>query len=251
MRLSISIAAAVLAANLAGAASATITLTPARYTAGVRHGGQVSNYNNLSPVHLGYNDSTGTVSADVFSSPRPTAKVQGSSASEPFWVGTIANASLSYQFAILSPVPGTIHLLIDAVANAGGYGNFNADSTVDFSAKDGSLNLTLAHAHASSIGFNNVYSSGGTNSYALLANKIYTFRLTADGYTKNSDSGFSALADPKISFDPAFSRPAGTSLLFSPNIPTAVPEPASWALLLCGFGLVGALNRRRQPLVAA
>lgn len=32
---------------------------------------------------------------------------------------------------------------------------------------------------------------------------------------------------------------------------TAVPEPASWALLIAGFGLVGAAARRRRPAVAA
>lgn len=31
----------------------------------------------------------------------------------------------------------------------------------------------------------------------------------------------------------------------------AVPEPASWAMLIAGFGLVGAMMRRRQALVAA
>ncbi|KPF64736.1 hypothetical protein IP88_13525 [alpha proteobacterium AAP81b] len=30
-----------------------------------------------------------------------------------------------------------------------------------------------------------------------------------------------------------------------------VPEPATWALLLTGFGLVGAAKRRRKPVVAA
>lgn len=31
----------------------------------------------------------------------------------------------------------------------------------------------------------------------------------------------------------------------------AVPEPASWAMLIAGFGLVGAVSRRRQAVVAA
>jgi hypothetical protein len=35
-------------------------------------------------------------------------------------------------------------------------------------------------------------------------------------------------------------------------IPTsgAVPEPASWAMLIAGFGLVGAMQRRRQRVAA-
>jgi hypothetical protein len=30
-----------------------------------------------------------------------------------------------------------------------------------------------------------------------------------------------------------------------------VPEPASWAMLIAGFGLVGATQRRRKVVVAA
>lgn len=33
--------------------------------------------------------------------------------------------------------------------------------------------------------------------------------------------------------------------------PTAVPEPASWAMLIAGFGLTGAAMRRRRRMVAA
>jgi hypothetical protein len=32
---------------------------------------------------------------------------------------------------------------------------------------------------------------------------------------------------------------------------TAVPEPASWAMLVMGFGLVGVATRRRKVVVAA
>lgn len=35
------------------------------------------------------------------------------------------------------------------------------------------------------------------------------------------------------------------------NVPGGVPEPASWLMLLCGFGLVGAMARRRTVTVAA
>jgi hypothetical protein len=35
------------------------------------------------------------------------------------------------------------------------------------------------------------------------------------------------------------------------NVPGAVPEPATWLMLLSGFGLVGAMARRRQVTVAA
>jgi hypothetical protein len=44
--------------------------------------------------------------------------------------------------------------------------------------------------------------------------------------------------------------PAGDSVgLILDNVSldvTAVPEPASWAMMIVGFGLVGAVSRRRQ-----
>ena len=44
----------------------------------------------------------------------------------------------------------------------------------------------------------------------------------------------------------------GTSGSFGGNINiTAVPEPATWAMMLLGFGAVGfAMRRRRQPMLA-
>jgi hypothetical protein len=36
-----------------------------------------------------------------------------------------------------------------------------------------------------------------------------------------------------------------------PPTPIAVPEPAAWAMLVVGFGLVGLGSRRRRPMVAA
>ncbi len=37
---------------------------------------------------------------------------------------------------------------------------------------------------------------------------------------------------------------------YNPNMTGGVPEPASWALMIAGFGLVGNATRRRQRLVS-
>jgi probable HAF family extracellular repeat protein len=39
--------------------------------------------------------------------------------------------------------------------------------------------------------------------------------------------------------------------LLSPIATNVVPEPASWAMLIAGFGLVGAVQRRRRRLALA
>jgi hypothetical protein len=46
-------------------------------------------------------------------------------------------------------------------------------------------------------------------------------------------------------------NPTGLRVEFTESAINAVPEPASWAMLISGFGLVGAIARRRQTAVAA
>ena len=43
----------------------------------------------------------------------------------------------------------------------------------------------------------------------------------------------------------------GTNYAFRNDSPGGVPEPASWALMISGFGLAGAALRRRRTVVAA
>ncbi|WP_439532020.1 PEPxxWA-CTERM sorting domain-containing protein [Polymorphobacter sp.] len=51
-----------------------------------------------------------------------------------------------------------------------------------------------------------------------------------------------------LAFQPAFALTDGGDLVFPPN--SAVPEPASWAMLITGFGLIGAAARRRRRALA-
>ena len=73
----------------------------------------------------------------------------------------------------------------------------------------------------------------GTNEYWRLANPV---QLGASQYTlsiNGNNSGAGSL---------------GGSITISPS---AVPEPATWAMMLFGFGAVGfALRRRRTPVLA-
>jgi hypothetical protein len=67
-----------------------------------------------------------------------------------------------------------------------------------------------------------------------------TFNFTA----QNSSEVLQFLAHGTPGGQPPFSLLDGVSMT------AVVPEPASWAMLIMGFGLVGAVARRRQTLVA-
>jgi hypothetical protein len=71
-----------------------------------------------------------------------------------------------------------------------------------------------------------------------------------------SDSHFAnTVIDPTFAIDPDFLREHPEAyLVFSDGIgnggPGGVPEPASWALMIAGFGLAGAALRRRRTALA-
>lgn len=61
-----------------------------------------------------------------------------------------------------------------------------------------------------------------------------------------SDTSFSQLRLSVRSFDSGASSVAFVSLQDRIDLSTGVPEPSSWALLIAGFGVVGAAQRRRR-----
>ena len=93
----------------------------------------------------------------------------------------------------------------------GGYGSFPTPTTVPFTNGENFLGLRVT--------------SGGQDFYGF-------------AYTTNSIfNGF------------AFETSPGVGITATTNFP-AVPEPATWALLILGFGTVGATMRRRQTRFA-
>lgn len=78
----------------------------------------------------------------------------------------------------------------------------------------------------------------GTFSIPLVNGQTYTMAFFNFGNVGNV-AGFDAVADGDSHFD------------WQINYSGAVPEPASWALMVAGFGLVGAAARRRRNSVRA
>ncbi len=242
MSLSKCVALLVLAAGFATPASATLGPVAVAYVDSSIY------YNPFSANLLGLGEVSqssllGTASAAAYAGSLPRVEVSGSTGA----LGTYVNADsyMTYSFVILSPQPGFADVLINANAGANGVGSFSAFGEADLVGVG-----VLAYAHAcEQVGYcSNVYTSGGTHAYSLKLNKFYTFRLEANGHTTNAFSEFYAFADPTVTFNPAFAAPAGATIAYSPGFtgPAGVPEPATWGLLLVGFGLVGGLTRRNQ-----
>ena len=78
-------------------------------------------------------------------------------------------------------------------------------------------------------------------------------QITRAGYYTTAFVFNSNLAPSKdIVIDRAFAvATTDPATIIIPPTPTAIPEPASWALFLAGFGLVGVAARRRKAVVAA
>jgi hypothetical protein len=97
----------------------------------------------------------------------------------------------------------------------------------------------------------------GTVNFTVRTNQINTVTLFASGYLNGTTSGHVDIyVDPVFSFATPME---GYSLAFSNGIGNAlpdesvggVPEPASWALMIGGFGLAGVALRRRRAFIPA
>jgi PEP-CTERM motif len=73
----------------------------------------------------------------------------------------------------------------------------------------------------------------------LAANNVFAFDLVTINFSGTGQSFAISGGGAQFGFD---------DVTF--NVGGAVPEPASWALMIAGFGLVGSAMRRRKPSVS-
>ncbi|MBC7505665.1 MAG: PEP-CTERM sorting domain-containing protein [Sandarakinorhabdus sp.] len=130
-----------------------------------------------------------------------------------FYLGFAADSTGANSFVL---APNTGQLLFQ---NNEGYGFANATST-GFSFVTGQWYFATVSFGSSIVG--SVYGADGTT---LLG------QLTASGLSRGTSGGVAL-------------RGYGTSFDTIGN--AAIPEPASWAMMIAGFGLVGAVMRRRH-----
>jgi hypothetical protein len=112
-----------------------------------------------------------------------------------------------------------------------------------------------------SLGYPGVVRAGLTGPNAGLS--LLAGQATGPAYASGTNSGTQTLTlvDPTARFTGFFfttREPGNLSYLGTlgqgfriDSLTLGVPEPASWAMLIAGFGLVGAASRRRRTVVAA
>lgn len=155
---------------------------------------------------------------------------------------------------------------------------------------DGSVGVTLANLYFNGIGFevfnDRAFRPGGNGSYynGLLAAGANYARTQAVGYaggpvpgvievsipwtvfTQNTlgvGEGYAGVApggnlqlriSQSFGFSPSlgdFQDTSGVARFGTLQAPSAVPEPATWAMMLIGFGAVGVAARRRRAIAIA
>jgi hypothetical protein len=120
-------------------------------------------------------------------------------------------------------------------------------------------NLLVTFEHGwGTVTFNLMDSTGGDagSTFNLLVNGAAASFTNPGNCTfcvvNDNGQGKFTVTGPNITtlgftFDPAIE----TGKQFRVELPTAVPEPATWAMMILGFGGIGAMMRRRRALAPA
>jgi hypothetical protein len=170
-------------------------------------------------------------------------------------IQSFAFSEIQYSFRVSGPADILIPMTAHVVANA-----YELNPGVGVG---GEYNVSVNSPQAA--GFQ-VYSNGqsgfqsfsGDVQFTVMANQINGVDVYANAAILNFDPGVGThvrvYADPVFTIDSAFALAnPGYTLAFSNGIgnalPTGVPEPATWAMLLIGLAGTGAVLRRRVAAV--
>lgn len=191
-----------------------------------------------------------STSATMGSGPSPYVELHMALVGDEYIGGEQATVTYSFE------VTGAENILVPLKAFV------VASATVDNTGNDayGQYIVSVDAPQGAGFGISNGGGSyGGYDSYngsvdfSVMANQVNTVTVYATGYVHGTTSGHVDIyADPVFSFA---APTEGYSLSFSDGIgnaaPAGVPEPASWGLMLIGFGGLGAAIRRRRAQMSA
>ncbi len=180
---------------------------------------------------LNFAASAGTVSAFVASNDANNGTVVASatSTSNPFYVEAIYTAPLLFT----GPAGSSARVSMRAIGQIAAMGRAHANAL--FRVQNGSTEIFRAFRGIDPDAASRIATINWSTSFTLPANTPFTYTLNAWTRSAGSMASGYAFLDPIITFSPS----------------SAVPEPGSWAMLIVGFGLVGATIRRKAGAAAA
>jgi hypothetical protein len=168
-----------------------------------------------------------------------------------------ATAELNYYFEFVGPagpnIPFVFHtnMLTSNFDLGGAYAHIRVNSDPgDLASPDFNLSLTACSNPSSQVVFQcsgDPVSLGGTFSLFATPNQAANIDMTVQVAAIGDGTGF-ASADPMITIDPLFPNASDYTLIISDGVgndlPSSVPEPSEWTLLL--LALAGLAFRRLQ-----
>lgn len=147
------------------------------------------------------------------------------------------NTYLSNPYTTSDRITGTVVLATPIASNSFYYG-----SPLSFSFSDGVQTLTNVTGFANGFSFE-------TDANGNIAKWGFNIsRLAGPGYIYSSRTSNGSVDTGNFESESGYTN----SVMANWTITTTpgVPEPASWALLVTGFGVAGAVQRRRAALTA-
>ncbi|WP_439545416.1 PEPxxWA-CTERM sorting domain-containing protein [Sandarakinorhabdus sp.] len=147
----------------------------------------------------------------------------------------------------------TLHLEVTSLQRSGqNYTPVISLSDVAFAAtgvtQQGSLitsQIVTPETNLTNPNFNEV-GPGWASQWLVTNGNFWAFDWAVTGNVNMAYTGSPGSVDEFVKFGISGKQAAFTGI----NITGGVPEPSSWAMLIAGFGLVGAVMRRRRPALA-
>ena len=224
-----------------------------------------------SPISASSSSQAATFNSTANAMGRPTVAVSGSTEGSQNLTGANVGSALTYfiyvggpDTAILVPIVYKA-LLATSASGRDSTGNEGSQALATFGVQeyannpDAINNDFVGNILSRSLEAQNRY---GSDAESFSTELVGTLQVQSSHYlaidlganVRLQDGGYgSAMADPYFQIDQEFvNAHPGYSLSFSPfagNV-APVPEPATWAIMLTGFGLIGLVMRRRSAAVS-
>jgi hypothetical protein len=169
----------------------------------------------------------------------------GVSAGNTANVFLVDNAQISIDFGFVSNAPTTIDFSVDA----GDATSYFFDSAINMFAGSGVHYITMTLTDGATFDLGSVLGAFSTATAQLNgAGNVATITFSPVEYVAGEFGSLVGTPGDFVIHGNGLSTADTFSLIVSAG---PIPEPASWAMMIAGFGLIGGAMRRRQGALAA